>query len=330
MIKVSVCMITYGHENYIREAINGVLMQETDFKIELVIANDCSPDKTDAIIKNIIKEHPKGSCINYINHKKNLGIMPNLLFAIEQCKGKYIAMCEGDDYWVDKDKLQKQFLILEADSKIGLVYTGVKFYYQNENRFLNIPSRFAKNKEEAIVKMLESKYIEFPTTLFRTTVLNKVIKILKEELLNNVVIGDTRILLETAYRSKIHFLEDVTTVYRVADGSASYPKSNDKYIFALLDTYQCRVNFIERNNLEKKLLATTICNTNKGLINKAFISENYNDGLKLLKPLLIKETFKYCDIKTLRKKIPAAVVLKLILTPLGIGVFKQKMKKDES
>jgi len=318
-------MITYGHENYIREAIYGVLMQETNFQIELVIANDCSPDKTNTIIKDIIEEHPKSEYINYINHKENIGIMPNFLFALNQCTGEYIAMCEGDDYWIDKDKLQKQVSILEENKDIGVVYTGVKFYYQNEDKYLDIPSRFAKNKEDSIIKMLESKFIEFPTTLFRTSVLNKVINTMREELLSNVIIGDTRILLETAYQSQIYFLEDVTTVYRVADGSASYPKNIDKYIFALLDTYQCRVNFVKRNNLEKKLLGTIICNTNKGLINKAFVSKNYKNALKLLKPLLIVETFKNCDLKTFRKKITLSVILKLILTPIGIGVLKQKI-----
>lgn len=327
MITVSVCMITYGHEHYIREAINGILMQETDFNIELVIGNDTSPDNTDAVIQNIITTHPKGHLIKYTNHASNLGIMPNLLFVIEQCKGKYIAMCEGDDYWTDKHKLQKQVNILEEDNAIGLVYTGVTFYHQKEDELITIPSRFAKRKEDVIPLMLESKFIEFPTTIFRTTVLNNVINTIKVELLDNAVIGDTRILLETAYQSDIYFLEDVTTVYRVAEGSASYPKDIDKYIHALMDTYQCRVNFVKRHNLDTKLLASTICNTNKNLINKAFTSKKYKDILKLIKGLLIKETFKNCDLKTINKKMSIAVMLKLFLAPLGIGILKTKLTK---
>ncbi len=328
MITVSICMITYGHEDYIREAINGVLKQEVSFEIELVIANDCSPDKTDAVINEIIENHPKGNLVKNIRHKTNLGIMPNLLFAINECKGKYIAMCEGDDYWIDKSKLQKQVNILEGNGNLGLVYTGVKFYNQKENEFLKVPPRFAKTKEQVIPKMLESKFIEFPTTVFRTTILNNVINTLREELLDNTVIGDTRILLETAYQSEIFFLEDVTAVYRVAEGSASYPKNIDKYIFALMDTYQCRVNFVKRNNIDVKLLAYTICNTNKSLINKAFVSKNYKTALKLLRSLLIKETFMNCDFKTFRKKISISVILKLILIPLGIGVLKQQLQDE--
>jgi glycosyltransferase involved in cell wall biosynthesis len=111
--KVSVCMITYNHEKYIREAIDGVLMQQTDFPIELILANDCSTDSTDSVIQNILAMHPKANYIRYFHHPKNLGMMPNFIFALGQCQGKYIALCEGDDYWTDPLKLQKQVDFLE-------------------------------------------------------------------------------------------------------------------------------------------------------------------------------------------------------------------------
>lgn len=114
-LKVSVCMITYGHEKFVEEAINGVLIQNCDFEVELIIANDCSPDTTDDVIKNIIESHPKSSWIKYIRHDENLGMMPNFIFAMQQCKGNYIALCEGDDYWNDPQKLQKQIDFLEAN-----------------------------------------------------------------------------------------------------------------------------------------------------------------------------------------------------------------------
>ena len=110
--KVSVVMITYGHEKFIREAIEGVLMQECDFEVELILANDCSPDQTDSVIQDIIKNHPKGCWIKYIRQENNIGMMPNFIFALKQCKGKYIALCEGDDYWTDPLKLQKQRRVL--------------------------------------------------------------------------------------------------------------------------------------------------------------------------------------------------------------------------
>jgi glycosyltransferase involved in cell wall biosynthesis len=121
---VSVSMITYGHENYIAQAIEGVLMQECDFEIELILANDCSPDNTDAIVQGFLKNHPRGSCIKYIKHDKNIGMMSNGNFAAKQCKGKYIAICEGDDYWTDPLKLQKQVDFLEGNPDYSMCCGG--------------------------------------------------------------------------------------------------------------------------------------------------------------------------------------------------------------
>ena len=99
--KVSVCMITYGHEKFIEKAINGVLMQECNFEIELILANDCSPDSTNEKVKHCIDSHPRGHWIKNTMHPKNLGMMPNFIWALQECNGKYIALCEGDDYWTD-------------------------------------------------------------------------------------------------------------------------------------------------------------------------------------------------------------------------------------
>ena len=111
--KVSVCMITYGHEKYIREAIEGVLMQECDFEVELIVANDCSPDDTDQIIREIIDNHPRGSWIKYFAHEQNLGVGENFKFALLECNGEFISICEGDDFWINPLKLQKQVDFLE-------------------------------------------------------------------------------------------------------------------------------------------------------------------------------------------------------------------------
>lgn len=117
---VSVCMITYGHEMFIRQAIEGVLMQQCAFEVEFIISNDCSPDGTDDVIKNTINTHPNGSWVNYIKHKKNLGMMPNFLVTLQKARGKYVALCEGDDYWTDPLKLQKQVDFLENNKEYSI------------------------------------------------------------------------------------------------------------------------------------------------------------------------------------------------------------------
>ena len=94
-VMVSVCMITYNHEAYIAQAIEGVLMQQTDFPIELVIGEDCSTDRTRAICLEYQQRHP--GIIRLALRERNIGMMPNFVQTLQACEGKYIALCEGDD-----------------------------------------------------------------------------------------------------------------------------------------------------------------------------------------------------------------------------------------
>src|SRR5688500_16210646 len=91
---VSVCMITYNHEAYIAEAIEGVLMQQTDFPFELVIGDDCSTDRTRQICLEFETKFP--GIVRVLPVTANVGMMPNLVRALLNCRGKYIALCEGD------------------------------------------------------------------------------------------------------------------------------------------------------------------------------------------------------------------------------------------
>ncbi len=115
-------MITYGHEKFIFEAIEGVLSQKCSHEIELIIADDNSPDKTKEIVEGIIKNHPNGSWIKYTRHEQNKGMMPNFIWALQQAKSEYIALCEGDDYWTDPLKLQKQVDFLVANQDYVMCY----------------------------------------------------------------------------------------------------------------------------------------------------------------------------------------------------------------
>lgn len=121
-MKVSVCMIAYNVEKYIGKAIIGVLSQEADFEIELIISNDNSTDRTEQIINSFIYTHPRGSWIKYVKHSKNIGMLPNYLSAFKLCDGKYLSICDSDDYWTDEFKLQKQIDFLESNLEFVLSF----------------------------------------------------------------------------------------------------------------------------------------------------------------------------------------------------------------
>lgn len=120
---VSVSMITYNHEQFIEEAILGVLNQECSYDIELVITDDCSTDNTEAVVKKM-QSHPRGEIIKYIRQPVNKGILCNAILNAENCTGDYIAMCEGDDYWIDPFKLQKQIDLLVSNPEVVLTFTS--------------------------------------------------------------------------------------------------------------------------------------------------------------------------------------------------------------
>lgn len=105
-ITVSVCCTTYNHEKYIAQAIEGFLLQKTDFKIEILIGEDYSTDNTRNIIHSYQNKHPNR--IKIISDVKNVGGVKKLINVLNHAKGKYLAFCDGDDYWTDAYKLQKQ------------------------------------------------------------------------------------------------------------------------------------------------------------------------------------------------------------------------------
>lgn len=109
--KVSICMISYRHEAFIAQAIESILAQQCDFDFELVIGDDCSPDGTGAVCDEYARRDTR---VRLLPRDRNLGVMANFSRTLQACRGPYVAVCEGDDYWVDPHKLAKQVAFLDA------------------------------------------------------------------------------------------------------------------------------------------------------------------------------------------------------------------------
>ena len=117
---VSVSTITYNHEKFIVQCLEGILMQRTDFPFEAVVGEDCSTDRTREIVLAYAEKYPDK--IRVITSEKNVGAVQNVQRVRRACRGKYLAFCEGDDYWIDPLKLQKQVNLLEAHPDITLCF----------------------------------------------------------------------------------------------------------------------------------------------------------------------------------------------------------------
>ena len=120
-VAVSVICNAFNHGKYIRDALNGFVMQKTDFKFEVLVHDDASKDDTADIIREFEAEYPdiiKPIYQTENQYSKNVWITD--VYQLRRSKGKYIAICEGDDYWTDPDKLQKQYDALEAHPEIDI------------------------------------------------------------------------------------------------------------------------------------------------------------------------------------------------------------------
>lgn len=117
---VSIDILAYNHEKYIAQAIDGALMQKTFFLTEIVICDDCSTDSTRDIILSYQKKHPENIILRF--NDVNVGLRSTYFENKVACRGKYIAICEGDDYWTDQNKLQKQIDFLEANPDYSMCF----------------------------------------------------------------------------------------------------------------------------------------------------------------------------------------------------------------
>lgn len=136
---LSVVMTTYNHERYIAQAIESVLRQQTSFRIEIVVGEDCSSDRTRAIVEDYQRMYPEA--IRLVTSEENVGWRKNYRRSIAAARGKYIALLDGDDYYTHRKKLQLQVDLLEANPDVGMCYTrseriddsgGVAIYPEGE------------------------------------------------------------------------------------------------------------------------------------------------------------------------------------------------------
>jgi len=162
-ILVSVWMITYNHEKYITQAINSVLAQKGSFNIELVIGVDKSTDKTAAIIQEYEKQYPNIVKAKY--YSTNIGMMANMVETMKRCKGNYIALLEGDDYWTYEFKLQNQVDFLEKNNEYSFCFHNAEVIYE-DGRPSHLFSSL-ENKEYKAVHILKDWLIPTPSVVCR-------------------------------------------------------------------------------------------------------------------------------------------------------------------
>lgn len=240
--KVSVTMITYNHEPYIERAIEGVLMQNVDFPYELIIADDRSPDDTRAIALRYKELYPDK--IKLLFQPENVGMLENARMARELCRGEYKAFCEGDDYWNDPFKLQKQVDFLDTHPE----YVGVVHQMQVVDQTGHLKRGFWTNMycDEEVFDLSQVQRMVMPGQT-ATRVFRNIFKDMDSELLEKYddmpVPADRKLSLLLALNGDVYCMPEVMSSYRwVTSGGTSFNANAGKKI--KFDTFVERANHL--------------------------------------------------------------------------------------
>lgn len=232
---VSVKMITYNHAPFIAQAIEGILQQMTNFAFELVIGEDCSTDGTREIVFEYQKKHP--DIIRVVTSDENVGMKKNGLRVLEACQGKYLAFCEGDDYWHHHLKLQKQADYLEKHEECGLVYTGYDVYHVTSRKRIKDYINYRKwemPENMSIYDILESKGgksrgITTCTVMVRRKLYEEIMEadpyLHKSE---HFLMGDTQLWAEMATKARLHYIPESMATHNITDESATRNRDGKK------------------------------------------------------------------------------------------------------
>ncbi len=223
MMKVSVCVPTYQHEAYIAQMLDGALAQQTDFAYEIVIGDDGSTDLAPAIIQAYAEKYPDK--IRAYLHAENLGPKEprefagrnNVLHLLKACRGQYVALCEGDDYWTDPHKLQKQVDFLDTHPDFAICHHNVRVTYEDGSpaHLFNPPDQKAVS---TIDDLLEDRwFIATASLLYRNYFLTEDFAAWHPQ----AAAGDWALVLQLAARGDIGYLPNVMGVYRKHQGGLS-------------------------------------------------------------------------------------------------------------
>lgn len=235
---VSIIMITYGHEKFIAEAIEGVFTQQTNFPVELIIANDNSPDKTSEIVEKIMCQAPSHITVKYTCHPINKGMRLNFYWALEQAHGKYIAYCEGDDYWVDPLKLQKQVNFLEANSNYTVAVGGFISKHEYTKHTKNVVKHSKSYKitnSNGYSFNLGDTYKNWNTKVLTALHINS------NELLTSLIeyeyCRDVHLFYHLLKKGKGFYFTEVFGVHRIHDGGIHSMVDKRKLIMGAFNIY---------------------------------------------------------------------------------------------
>ena len=249
-LMVTILCLVYNHESYIRQCLEGFVMQKTNFRFEAIVHDDASTDGTAAIIREYAEKYPdiiKPIFETENQYSKGDGSLGRIMTA--HTHGKYVAICEGDDYWIDPLKLQRQVDFLEGNPEYVLTYTGA--YIVNANSEKQRWRYFLQKRYSGdVTKYLFCKgsFIITATTCYRSDYIAEFTHE-KSMIPFPLKMGDLPLWLFLSLKGKFKYIDEKTTCYRILPQSASHFKEREKRIEYILNCQDVLFYFNSRFKL---------------------------------------------------------------------------------
>jgi glycosyltransferase involved in cell wall biosynthesis len=271
MPKVSVAMIAYDHERFIAQAIESVLMQKTDFDYELVIGEDCSTDGTRAIVRDYGERCPER--VRLLLPERNLGMIANSVATLKACRGEYIALCEGDDYWTDPRKLQRQVDFLDQRPDCAVCFHNVTVVREDASLqpWLYCPP--SQKATSTLEDVLRSDFLPTCSVMYRRGLFGEF-----PPWYHAMSTGDWPLHILNAQYGDIGYLDRVMGVYRQHAGGVFTGRSFDRRFQETMRMYDVlSAHFEQRYD---GLIAEARCShTAILLVEKAKATSSFAEGI---------------------------------------------------
>jgi glycosyltransferase involved in cell wall biosynthesis len=243
---VSVAMITFNHRPYIERAVKCVLNQETDFNVELVIGEDCSTDGTRELVFDLQRRHPE--LIRIVTSEHNVGAQ-NILRTERACRGKYLAYCEGDDFWSDPSKLAKQVAFLESRPDYVMVHSNCHRYVVAEQRLLRNNLTVSKQLDDTKAYedlLLGRRLMMTLTVVARREKLQRVLETCPECSDPKWPMGDTQRWLELSRLGNVGCIHEALATKNMLAESASSSQDARKLLRFFLAARELHLHYLNK------------------------------------------------------------------------------------
>lgn len=312
-ILVSICSTTYNHAPYIRQCLDGFLMQQVNFKYEILIHDDASTDGTDEIIKEYAAKYP--DIIRPLYEEVNQYSTDNpkgmAYWNFSRAKGKYIAMCEGDDYWTDPLKLQKQVDFLERNPDYSMACSDAVI--QTDNVELNW-SRYSINTDIPIEDIIicGGLFVQTASYIYRRDLLDNYPNCCKQ-----CHVGDYPLIIYAALNGKVRWFAEKQVVYRFSMGNSWTAKNGKSEISKRINGWKSEVDMLVGLNRYSNYKYQSSFNKRQADYVYAILKDNQNYYNEISREF--QDVFKKCSV---RQRLGILLMKYKLYTPIANFIYR--------